>query len=281
MNALQSARFMVYTGPVTSKKGVIGLGGPCTRRHKAAAVRVSGFFHVSAPFMVAPIGEPQGSQVKGLRRVPVRQSCRGLPPSWRLVAVQYVDTRLEAIMANDLTPFNFGQSTIRTLTIGNAVWFVAADVAKALGYKNTSKAVADHLDDDEKGVTTGYTLGGEQKLTVINESGLYALVLRSRKPEARKFTKWVTGEVLPTIRRTGSYQTTPDHFAHKTGNHGETITVIVNRWAMQLAEPNSYPPEIFLPLVRVAMAKLGLVALARVHLDSAFSANQRIGSRHL
>lgn len=101
--------------------------------------------------------------------------------------------------------FNFGGHAIRVIVRDGAPWFVATDVCAALGYANTSKAVGDHLDPDEKGVTTGYTLGGEQRLTIISESGLYALVLRSRKPEARKFAKWVTAEVLPSIRKTGSY----------------------------------------------------------------------------
>lgn len=105
----------------------------------------------------------------------------------------------------DITPFNFGTHAVRVITRNNQPWFVASDVCQALGYSNSRKAVADHLDDDEKGVTTSDTLGGKQQLTIISESGLYALVLRSRKPEARKFAKWVTSEVLPSIRKTGGY----------------------------------------------------------------------------
>lgn len=106
----------------------------------------------------------------------------------------------------DITPFNFGAHAVRVITRNNQPWFVANDVCQALGYTNPRKAVADHLDDDEKGVTSSDTLGGKQQLTIINESGLYALILRSRKTGARKFAKWVTSEVLPTIRKTGSYQ---------------------------------------------------------------------------
>jgi prophage antirepressor-like protein len=101
--------------------------------------------------------------------------------------------------------FRFGDSAIRVILKNGSPWFVSGDICEALGYANPRKAVADHLDDDERGVTISDTLGGKQKLTIINESGLYALVLRSRKPEARKFAKWVTGEVLPSIRKTGSY----------------------------------------------------------------------------
>ena len=104
-----------------------------------------------------------------------------------------------------ITPFSFNTHAVRVIVRDGAPWFVASDVCAAPGYINSRKAVADHLDADEKGVTTGDTLGGSQKFTIISESGLYALVLRSRKPEARKFAKWVTAEVLPAIRKTGGY----------------------------------------------------------------------------
>ena len=103
----------------------------------------------------------------------------------------------------EITPFNFGSNIVRVVSRNNDPWFVANDVCKALGFSNTSKAIADHLDDDER-YNESLDRGGS--LLLISESGLYALVLRSRKPEARKFAKWVTSEVLPTIRKTGSYQ---------------------------------------------------------------------------
>lgn len=108
---------------------------------------------------------------------------------------------------SNLVPFNFKSHAIRTVVRDDEPWFVAADVCAALGYANSRDAIASHLDDDEKGVAISDTLGGDQSLTIISESGLYALVLRSRKPEARKFAKWVTKEVLPSIRKRGSYQT--------------------------------------------------------------------------
>ncbi|WP_314324462.1 Bro-N domain-containing protein [Comamonas aquatica] len=100
--------------------------------------------------------------------------------------------------------FNFGAHTVRVIVRDGQPWFVATDVAMALGY-SSPKDAAEHLDADEKGSAITRTPGGDQRVTVINESGLYALVLRSRKPEARKFAKWVTGEVLPSIRKTGMY----------------------------------------------------------------------------
>lgn len=108
----------------------------------------------------------------------------------------------------DMRTFNFKNSydhDIRTIIKEDGfVWFVAKDVCDVLELQNSRQAIA-VLDDDEKGVSNTYTLGGNQKLSIISESGLYALIFKSRKPEAKKFRKWVTSEVLPQIRRTGTY----------------------------------------------------------------------------
>lgn len=102
--------------------------------------------------------------------------------------------------------FSFNTHAVRVVVRDGEPWFVANDVCEALGYVNTSKAIGDHLDDDERStITNSESRNGGGKLVIINESGLYALVLRSRKPEARKFAKWVTSEVLPSIRKTGGY----------------------------------------------------------------------------
>lgn len=98
---------------------------------------------------------------------------------------------------------------IRTEVINGEPWFVGKDVAEALGYSNASKAIGDHVESEDKGVTKCYTLGGNQDLTIINESGLYSLILGSKLPTAKRFKHWVTSEVLPTIRKTGGYQQTP------------------------------------------------------------------------
>lgn len=97
---------------------------------------------------------------------------------------------------------DFGQ--IRALTRDGEPWFVAADVCRVLDIVQNRNAVA-RLDDDEKGVCLMDTLGGKQEMTIINEPGLYSLVLGSRKPEARAFKRWVTHEVIPAIRKTGGY----------------------------------------------------------------------------
>lgn len=95
--------------------------------------------------------------------------------------------------------------SIRTLQKDGEPWFVGKDVAAALGYSNPRKAIADHVDEEDKGVTNCYTLGGNQNMTIINESGLYSLILSSKLPTAKKFKHWVTSEVLPSIRKTGGY----------------------------------------------------------------------------
>lgn len=103
--------------------------------------------------------------------------------------------------------FQFADFTVRVVTIGGEPWFVAVDVALILGYRNSPDATR-LLDEDEKGTQIVRTPGGAQELAIINESGLYSLILRSRKDEARPFRKWVTAEVLPAIRRTGTYTLT-------------------------------------------------------------------------
>lgn len=114
---------------------------------------------------------------------------------------------------NDFTIFKFGDSEIRVINRCGEPWFVAKDVCDALTLTNSRKALT-ALDDDEKGVTLSYTLGGEQNLSIVSESGMYTLVLRCRDAVNKgsvphKFRKWVTAEVLPSIRKTGSYGNTP------------------------------------------------------------------------
>ncbi|MBQ4864583.1 Bro-N domain-containing protein [Pseudoalteromonas sp. MMG013] len=97
-------------------------------------------------------------------------------------------------------------SSVRVVTdSNNNIWFVANDVCAALQIAN-SRNVVERLDEDEKGVHSMDTLGGKQEMNCINESGVYSLILTSRKPSAKKFKKWVTSEVLPSIRKTGAYK---------------------------------------------------------------------------
>lgn len=107
---------------------------------------------------------------------------------------------------NDLAIFEnpeFGH--IRGLKIEGEPWFVGKDIAAALGYSDTAQAIRKHIDDEDKGVVESTTPGGKQNITIINESGLYSLMLKSKLPGAKKFKRWVTSEVLPSIRKTGAY----------------------------------------------------------------------------
>ena len=110
-------------------------------------------------------------------------------------------------MDNKLMTFeNAAFGKIRTLTIDGEPWFVAADVCKALELGNPSMTV-ERLDADEKGISSIDTLGGKQRMAIINEPGLYSVILCSRKPEAKAFKRWITHEVIPAIRKYGGYMT--------------------------------------------------------------------------
>lgn len=108
---------------------------------------------------------------------------------------------------NKLQIFNseeFGE--VRTVIINNEPWFVGKDVATSLGYERTADAIRQHIESEDKGVGEIQTPGGIQNMTIINESGLYALIFGSRLESAKRFKHWITSEVLPTIRKTGGYQ---------------------------------------------------------------------------
>ena len=108
---------------------------------------------------------------------------------------------------NELTVFQNDQfGSVRVIEREGEPWFVAADVCRALEITQPTRACG-RLDGDEKGVSSIHTLGGEQELLIVSEPGLYALVLGSRKPEAKAFQRWITHEVIPSIRKHGAYAT--------------------------------------------------------------------------
>ena len=109
----------------------------------------------------------------------------------------------EMTVFKNLVHPEFGE--LRTVEISGEPWFVGKDVAEALGYSNARKAVLAHVDAEDKGVTKWDTPGGTQQMTIINESGLYSLILSSKLPSAKEFKHWVTSEVLPSIRKNGAY----------------------------------------------------------------------------
>jgi len=107
---------------------------------------------------------------------------------------------------SDLTTFDFKGNQVRThIDEHGEPWFVAVDVCRVLGFAHIGSALRNHINHDEKGVLAEHTPGGHQQLSTVSESGLYKLVMRSNKSEAQKFQDWVTREVLPQIRKTGSY----------------------------------------------------------------------------
>ena len=97
--------------------------------------------------------------------------------------------------------------SVRTIELDGEPWFVGKDVATALGYTNPRDALSKRVDAEDKGVANSDTLGGEQQVAVINESGLYSLILSSKLPKAKEFKHWITAEVLPNIRKNGGYMT--------------------------------------------------------------------------
>ena len=114
----------------------------------------------------------------------------------------------EAAGMNELQVFSnpqFGE--IRTVELEGEPWFVGKDVAKVLGYQNPQRAIRDHVDEEDKGVTEMVTPGGKQTVPLINESGVYSLIFSSKLEKAKEFKRWVTAEVLPTIRKQGGYLT--------------------------------------------------------------------------
>ena len=112
---------------------------------------------------------------------------------------------LQAEQQQNIKSFDYHGQEVRTVEISGQPWFVGKDVAEILGYANPRKAIVDHVDEEDKGVTKCDTLGGTQALTIINESGLYSLVMSSKLSTAKQFKRWVTSEVLPSIRKTGGY----------------------------------------------------------------------------
>ena len=125
---------------------------------------------------------------------------------------------------NEIQIFSYNSIEVRTIQKDGEPWFVLKDVCQVLGMHN-SRMVADRLDADEKGVSQIDTLGGKQEMTIISESGLYNVILRSDKPEAKPFRKWVTSEVLPTIRRHGMYAT-PDTVEKMLADPDTTIKLL-------------------------------------------------------
>ena len=107
---------------------------------------------------------------------------------------------------NEVQLFNFESHEVRSLLLNNEPWFVGKDVADVLGYQNGSRDINRHVDEEDRQNYQNGTFDSSRGMTIINESGLYSLVLSSKLPSAKKFKRWVTSEVLPALRKTGQYQ---------------------------------------------------------------------------
>lgn len=188
---------------------------------------------------------------------------------------------------NDIKVWNYNNSEIRTIEKDGEPWFVAKDIATVLGYKNTKDAVARHVDQEDSilnGVVIPDPIGREQTYRIINESGLYSLILSSKMPDAKKFKRWVTSEVLPTIRKHGAYMTeqtiekalfNPDfliELATQLKNEQarskqlETTVVVQEQQIKELKPKADYTDKI--------LQNKGLVAITQIAKDYGMSGNK-------
>ena len=129
----------------------------------------------------------------------------------------------------DLQIFNFEDLPVRTLTVDEEPYFVGKDVADILGYSNSRKALLDHVDEEDKLTSRIVTAGQNRNQTIINESGLYSLIFSSKLESAKRFKRWVTSEVLPQLRRTGTYSINPT--IQELANNPELIKMLVEQIA--------------------------------------------------
>jgi hypothetical protein len=149
---------------------------------------------------------------------------------------------------NELQLFNFEEKEIKTIQINNEIYFVGKDICNILELADVSKAIS-RLDEDEKLIRTLFLSGQNREVLFINESGLYSLVLTSRKPEAKRFKKWVTSEVIPSIRKTGGYNsndTKIDRLIELIMQTNSNLTALVNNLAIK-HEPKVETPKYFQP----------------------------------
>ena len=178
---------------------------------------------------------------------------------------------------NEIKAFNsleFGQ--IRTTSIDGEPWFVGKDIAAALGYKNISDALIKHVDIEDKGVAKCDTLGGNQEMTVINESGMYSLVLSSRLDSAKKFKRWVTNDILPSIRKHGMYAT--DELINNPDLLIQVATQLKDerskRQELELREQTNRPKVLFAESVEASKCSILIGDLAKLIKQNGYNIGQ-------
>lgn len=160
--------------------------------------------------------------------------------------------------------------SIRTISIDNQPWFVGKDVAECLGYTNPAKAIRDHVETEDKGMNEMFTPGGKQDLQIINESGLYSLIMSSKLPKAKEFKHWVTSEVLPSIRKHGAYLT-PDTLGQAIADPNFAIGLLsalkdeqTKNKALQADNDRMKPKEIFSDAVATSKTSILIGDLAKL-----------------
>lgn len=183
---------------------------------------------------------------------------------------------------NELQPFSnpeFG--TIRTIVKNNEVWFIGKDVAEALGYGNPRQALASHVDvDDRNTVQNLDAIGRKKEMTIINESGLYSLVLSSKLPNAKKFKRWVTSEVLPSIRKHGMYATaqTIENILADPDNAIKIFTVLKEEREKRIAYQNKIeadkPKVVFADAVTTSKNSILVGELAKLIKQNGYDIGQ-------
>lgn len=168
-----------------------------------------------------------------------------------------------------MTPqrFNFKGCQVRTVTIDNEPYFVGNDVSTILGYSNYRNAVANHVDDDDKLRTQIEYAGQNRNMTVINESGLYSLILGSKLPQAKEFKHWVTNEVLPAIRKHGAYMT--DQKAFDVTHNAQGLANLLQQAADQLKRKDIQieemkPKALFADAVSTAKTNILIGEMAKI-----------------
>lgn len=167
---------------------------------------------------------------------------------------------------NEIQMFNFESEKVRTLIINDEPYFIGNDVSTVLGYSNYRKAVSEHVEDEDKLRTQIRYAGQKRNMTVINESGLYSLILSSKLPKARKFKHWVTSEVLPAIRQHGAYMTEQKAF-DVTSRNG--LAELLQQAADQLRDKDKQitkmkPKAIFADAVSTSSSTILIGQLAKI-----------------
>ena len=169
---------------------------------------------------------------------------------------------------NDIQIFDnkeFGQ--IRTIEIDGEPWFVGRDMATALGYGNPNDALSKHVDIDDKDLAKCDTLGGNQQMIIVNESGMYSLILGSKLTSAKKFKRWITSEVIPSIRKTGGYnlpQPYPEALRALADQAEKAEKLLIQNNELQLANQEMKPKAEFFDAVAGSKKAMSMEEVAKI-----------------